>query len=120
MFKVKKEYQDLVPHQSQQEYQDLLKSIRENGYWEWCPIVTNEEGIILDGHHRWWACRELGIEPKVTAKTFNGRLREKLFVIDSNELGRRHLNYFQRIELQLERKPILQEIANPWAGSIRR
>ena len=50
-----KEYQDLVPHQSEQEYHELIHSLKVNGFWEHCPIVISEEGIILDGHHRWWA-----------------------------------------------------------------
>jgi ParB-like chromosome segregation protein Spo0J len=109
--KIIKEYQDLVPHQSKQEYHELIHSLKVNGFWEHCPIVISEEGIILDGRHHWWACQELGIEPKVIVKSFNDKLQEKLFVIDCNHRGRRHLSIFQRIELQIDRKPILQEIA---------
>ena len=105
------EYRALVPTQSDQEYQSLKQSIKENGFWESHPIVINSQGIILDGHHRHRACQELGIEPRVTIMKFENMPQEKLFVIDSNERGRRHLSIFQRIELALARKPILQEIA---------
>ena len=44
------------------------------------------------------------------AKAFDGELEEKLAVIDSNLTGRQ-LNTFQRIELALQKKPILEEIA---------
>ena len=106
-----KEYQDLVPHQSEQEYHELIHSLKVNGFWEHYPIVISEEGIILDGHHRWWACQELRIEPKVLVKSFSDKLQEKLFVRDSNLRGRRHLNIFQRIEPALGSKPILLDIA---------
>ncbi len=43
-------------------------------------------------------------------KNFPNNLAEKLFVIDCN-LKRRHLNSFQRVELALKSKPILQAIA---------
>jgi hypothetical protein len=108
--KIIDEYQALVPAQPEQEYQSLKQSIKENGFWNSHPIVTNENGIILDGHHRWWACRELGIEPRVIIMQFENKLQEKLYVINSN-LRRRHLNSFQRIELALRSKSILQEIA---------
>jgi DNA modification methylase/ParB-like chromosome segregation protein Spo0J len=108
--KISKEYQELVPHQSEQEYKELIQSIKEDGFWESHPIITSVDGFIIDGHHRWWASQELGVEPKIVVKSFKDKLEEKLFVINSN-LRRRHLNSFQRIELALARKPILQEIA---------
>ena len=105
-----KEYQNLVPSQSEQEYQSLKASIRANGFWKSNPIVVNKEGIILDGHHRYRACQELGIECSYVVHSFENKLLEKLFIIDSN-LKRRHLNNFQRVELALKSKPILEEIA---------
>src|SRR4030095_10110584 len=67
-------------------------------------------GIILDGHHRYKACQELGIEPKTIVREFNDKLEEQLFVIDCN-LRRRQLNDFQKTELALKSKSILKEIA---------
>jgi hypothetical protein len=105
------EYQALVPAQTEQEYQSLKQSIKENGFWDSNPIVINSEGIILDGHHRYRACQELGIIfNSCTRINFANKLQEKLYVINSN-LRRRHLNSFQRTELALKSKPILQEIA---------
>lgn len=107
---INKEYQDLVPSQSEQEYQSLKASIKANGFWTSNPIVVNKEGIILDGHHRYRACKELQVEPITTAELFDDRLEEKLYIINNN-LTRRQLNSFQRIELALKSKPILEEIA---------
>jgi ParB-like chromosome segregation protein Spo0J len=88
------EYADLVPPLSTEEYESLKESIKQNGLW--VPIVVNNQGIVLDGHHRFKACQELGIEEsKTTTREFKDKLEEKLFVIDCN-LSRRQLNDFQR------------------------
>jgi 16S rRNA G966 N2-methylase RsmD len=66
------------------------------------PIFVNQEGVILDGHHRWRIIQELGITSYETAiKHFHDPLHEKKFVIDVN-LRRRQLNGFQRAELYLK------------------
>jgi ParB-like chromosome segregation protein Spo0J len=53
---------------------------------------------VLDGHHRFKACKELGIEPDFEVRKFEDKLLEKKFVIEAN-LRRRHLNKFQLVEL---------------------
>lgn len=101
-------YANLVPDLSIQEYTELKQSIKEKG--QWVPIIINQNGIILDGHHRYKVCKDIGIEPRTLVQEFSDKLDEQLFVIDCN-LKRRHLNDFQRIELALKKKPILEEIA---------
>ena len=73
--KIIDEYRTLVPAQSDQEYQSLKQSIKENGFWGSNPIVINSEGIILDGHHRYRACQELGIEIRITIAKFENELQ---------------------------------------------
>jgi ParB-like chromosome segregation protein Spo0J len=102
------EYEKLVPEIPEQEFAAIKADINEKG--QLVPITVNDQGIILDGHHRYRACQELGIECEFVEKNFNNGLLEKLFIIDAN-LKRRHLNSFQRIELALKEKPILEEIA---------
>ena len=104
MIKIKDEYAKLIPELSGGEYNELKQSIKENGLWS--SIIVNKKGYILDGHHRYRICRELGISPSVTVKAFDEDLQEKLFVIDSN-LTRRQLSEFTRIEIALTKKPIL-------------
>ena len=60
MIKTSQEYASLVPQLSTEEYESLKQSIKENGLW--FPIVVNKDGVILDGHHRYKACQELGIK----------------------------------------------------------
>jgi ParB-like chromosome segregation protein Spo0J len=64
--KTSQEYADLVPPLSAEEYESLKESIKQNGLW--VPIVVNSQGIILDGHHRFKVCQELGPELKVEFK----------------------------------------------------
>ena len=106
--RINNDYQKLIFPLPEMDYQELKRSIKENGLWQ--PLIINPKGIILDGHHRFKACQELGIEPNWIVKTFDNDLHEKLFVIDCN-LKRRHLNVFQRIELALKKKPIYEELA---------
>lgn len=105
---VNNEYQDLVFPLSPQEYSSLKDSIQSNG--QYVPIVVNSQGVIRDGHHRYKICKELLLDPVTEVKSFPDKLSEQLFVIDCN-LKRRHLNSFQRVELALKSKPILEEIA---------
>jgi hypothetical protein len=107
--RISPEYASLVPELSPEKFELLKQSIKEaNGLF--APIIVNQDGIILDGHHRYKACQELGIEPKTIVREFSDRLEEQLFVIDFNLLGRQ-LNNFQRTVLALKSKPILEAIA---------
>ena len=53
-------YQPLPPL-SEDEYAALKEDIRVNGLTY--PIQVDENGNIIDGHHRKQICDELGIEP---------------------------------------------------------
>ena len=75
----------------------LKLSIQRHG--QYVPIIVNQDGVILDGHLRYGACQELGIKPEIRVRQFENRLEEKKFIIEVN-LRRRHLNEFQRSELQ--------------------
>jgi ParB-like chromosome segregation protein Spo0J len=106
--RINPEYASLVPELSPEEFESLKQSIKNaNGIY--VPIIVNQDGIILDGHHRYKACQELGIDPKTTVREFSDKLEEQLFVIECN-LIRRQLNNFQRTELALKSKPILEAI----------
>jgi len=103
------EYAELVPTLSKEDYNSLYKSIKENGLW--VTILTNPEGVILDGHHRYNICIALGIEPRFAIRTFENNLLEKKFVIECN-LHRRHLLDYQKGLLAKELLKIEQEEAN--------
>ena len=79
-------------------------------YGQWYPIVVTKQGIILDGHHRFKACQELNIEPKIEIKSSLSEIDQKIFVIDSN-LKRRQLNDFQKAELGYSLEGVYSEAA---------
>lgn len=96
------EYDKLLPRMSGEEFTELKASIEAEG--QHYPIVVNENLEVLDGHHRFRACTELGIEPDFEVRKFEEKLLEKKFVIEAN-LRRRHLNNFQLVELAV---PLLE------------
>ena len=55
----------LVPEISKSDYQSLKTSIKEDGLFS---NILNQHGVILDGHHRYRANQELGIEPSKDIK----------------------------------------------------
>jgi DNA modification methylase len=100
------EYEKIVSKLKSEEYQELKSSIAENGLYH--PIIINKDGFILDGHHRFKACCELGIitqqeKAKFEVKNFDNSYSEKIFVIDSN-LARRQMEPYSRVELVLLKK----------------
>ncbi len=96
------EYEKMLPTMTQEEFEQLKESIRTEG--QHYPIIANENLEVLDGHHRFRACTELGIDPDFEIRKFDDKLIEKKFVIEAN-LRRRHLNNFQLVELAV---PLLE------------
>lgn len=106
--RVNPEYEKLLPKMSDEEFAELKASIHAEG--QHYPIVVNEDLEILDGHHRFRACIELGVEPDFEVRKFEDKLLEKKFVIEAN-LRRRHLNKFQLVELGVPLLEIEKELA---------
>jgi ParB-like chromosome segregation protein Spo0J len=106
--RVNPEYEKLLPKMSDEEFAELKASIETEG--QHYPIVVNENLEVLDGHHRFRACVELGIEPDFEVRRFEDKLLEKKFVIEAN-LRRRHLNNFQLVELGVPLLEIEKELA---------
>jgi site-specific DNA-methyltransferase (adenine-specific) len=102
------EYEALMPHLSDDEYEALKSSIKSEGLF--VPIVVNRDGVILDGHHRFRACMETGLDPEYEVKEFPDLLSEKNFVIRVN-LNRRQLSTVQKAELALLVLPEIKDAA---------
>ena len=102
------EYEKLLPKMADEEFAELKLSIQTEG--QHYPIIVNEDLEVLDGHHRFRACTELGIEPDFEVCKFEDKLLEKKFVIEAN-LRRRHLNKFQLVELAAPLLEIEKELA---------
>ncbi|HYT43099.1 MAG TPA: ParB N-terminal domain-containing protein [Methylomirabilota bacterium] len=111
---IKKGYLNLIPPLSKVEFDLLKQSIKEEGMH--VPIIINKQGVVLDGHHRFRACRELGIPLQYLTKECKDPLEEKQYLIDVN-LRRRQLNEFQsrnRLLVRRYRKREGEEEDVPW------
>ncbi|HJT83163.1 MAG TPA: ParB N-terminal domain-containing protein [Nitrososphaeraceae archaeon] len=102
------EYSNLINPLKDLEYNSLRISVKEKGLY--LPIIINQDNVLLDGHHRFQICKELGIEPRFEVKKFEDPLDERQFIIDIND-KRRHLNDFQKAELAYELEKIESERA---------
>ena len=99
-------YREMVPPLGEKEKEALKSDIQKNGLHY--PGIINKDGVLLDGHHRYDACKELGLEFPCTTKYFNDDLDEAEFVISINLL-RRHLNTYQRTVLAINLEKIESE-----------
>jgi len=87
----------VMPDMAQEEYDALKEDIAERGVM--VPIEFDEQGNVLDGHHRLKICVELGIEdyPKIIRTGMSEP--EKWTHARKLNMARRHLTREQRREL---------------------
>ena len=107
-FAVDKEFMRLIPPLSEEEYRQLEQNIRSNGKLL-NPIIL-WDGVIVDGHNRFYICMEHGIEFEVKDMHFGSRDEAKLWILE-NQLGRRNLTDVARIELALRKEEMLKALA---------
>ena len=93
--KIDDEIRDLLPPLTEYEYKNLEQSILDEGCRE--AIVLWGE-IIVDGHNRYNICIKHNISFNTVQKEFASR-DEVINWIIKNQVGRRSLNDFQRIEI---------------------
>lgn len=85
----------LIPPLTQEEYTGLEQSILSEGCRE--AIIT-WNNIIIDGHNRYRICKTHNIPYRTEAKDFSSRDDVMLWMLQ-NQLSRRNLNDFQRVEM---------------------
>ena len=86
---------ELFPKLSEADFEEIKNSISA-GFDKRCPIYVFE-GKILDGRHRYQACKELGVTPEISV--FNGTIEAaKTFVANMN-LKRRNLTIQEKREI---------------------
>lgn len=106
----------LMPELPTWEFEALKESIRQHGVI--VPIIRDENGTIIDGHHRDRACRELRIKnvPTITlAGLTEDQKRDHALVLN---LVRRKINRKQMraiIATELRRTP---DISNQWLAEV--
>lgn len=89
----------VMPPLSPDEYQELYDSIKSEGVHE--PVHIDEDGVIIDGHHRSKIAKELGIPCPVITHDGLSESKKRSLAFTLN-LKRRHLNREQRRALGLE------------------
>lgn len=95
MITIDKEFQQLIPPLTEDEYSRLEQSIIEDGCRD--PLVTWGD-ILVDGHNRYKICQEHGIQFTTVSRDFSDRDDVKLWMMH-NQLARRNLNDAQRIAI---------------------
>jgi ParB/Sulfiredoxin domain len=83
----------LLPEMTADEFRELVEDIRVNGQQH--PILVDEDGMILDGRHRYRACSDLFKTPWVQT-VCNITEAGKITKIMSLNVHRRHLSTQQR------------------------
>jgi hypothetical protein len=78
---------------TKKEFAEFKKNLAKFGQSD--PIVV-QGSQILDGRHRYLACKELGIEPKIVEFRALGVAGDPVDWILAQNLARRHLNRVQR------------------------
>ena len=92
---IDKEFKSLIPPLTDDEYKGLEESILKEGCRD--ALVAWGETLI-DGHNRYEICTKYGIPFQTVQKNFSDRDSVKLWMMQ-NQLARRNLNEFQRIEI---------------------
>ena len=104
---VDSEFRDLIPPLNEEELKLLEASLVADGC-ESPLIVWN--GVIVDGHNRYAICRKHEIPFAIQEKDFSSRDDAMLWML-RNQLGRRNLNSYQRVELVLKFEPLVKSAA---------
>jgi N6-adenosine-specific RNA methylase IME4 len=101
-------YKNFVQPQSPAEFRAMMESIKKNG--QLVKGVKNQNNVLIDGHHRYEACKKLGIPFKCETRYFENEIAELEYIHDVND-KRRHYNEFQRAEQALKLKDELAKKA---------
>lgn len=89
------EFRAICPPLAEDEKRRLRESVLHEGVRD---AVATWNGTIVDGHHRYEICRDLGIDCPSRAIVFADRSAAKAWII-SNQLARRNLTDIQRAYL---------------------
>ena len=101
------EFRDLIPPLNEEELKLLEESLVADGCES--PIIV-WNGAIIDGHNRYAICRKHDIPFSIQEKHFDTRDEVMLWML-RNQLGRRNLNNYQRVELVLKFEPLVKNAA---------
>lgn len=107
------EFKSIIPPLSDSERRQLEDNLRADGCREPLSLWGN---IIVDGHNRYEICTGLGISFSTISMDFASREDAILWML-RNQLGRRNLTDFQRTEIALKMKPLIEVKAKENQGA---
>jgi hypothetical protein len=103
------EFRQLIPPVTKEEFEELERSILEDGCRD-AIVIWKRHGIIIDGHARYGICRTHGIPFDTRELPFENRDDAKEWII-RNQIGRRNISTFTRAELVSALKGLIAEKA---------
>ena len=104
MIQIDQEFKDLIPALTEEEYKQLEANILSEGVRD-SLLVWN--GILIDGHNRYEIATKYGLSYDVQEMEFADRAEAERWII-LNQFGRRNLSAYDRTELALKLKPIVE------------
>lgn len=107
MLEIKKEFKDLIPALTAEEFKQLEDNCLAEGIRE--KILT-WNGFIIDGHNRYEIATKWNLEYETESKFFKSEDDVKEWMI-LNQFGRRNLTLYQRTVLALELEGLFKEKA---------
>jgi hypothetical protein len=107
MLNVDKEFRDLFPQLTEDEFNQLEKNIIKDGCQS--PIIT-WKGYVVDGHNRYNICTKHDIKYQTDILTCSTKDEAIEWMID-NQLGRRNLTPIQKIAIAEKYRSIFEKKA---------
>lgn len=105
--RIDEEFKTLIPPLTDDEKNRLEKSLREEGCRDALVLWGD---ILIDGHNRYEICTRYDIPFKTVSMEFEDRDAAMLWMM-KNQLSRRNLTTFQRLEIVEKLKPVISKQA---------
>jgi len=102
--KIDNELRDLIPPLAEDELKQLESNLKKEG-WRNNERILTWNGFIIDGHNRYSICKLNSIKFKSEERKFKDKNEAILWMID-NQLGRRNIPDYARVELNLKKEDI--------------
>lgn len=111
--RIDEEFRTLIPPLTDDEKSRLEKSLREEGCRD-SLVVWGD--TLIDGHNRYEICTRYDIPFKTVSMEFENRDAVMLWMM-KNQLSRRNLTTFQRLEIVEKLKPVISKQAKERQGT---
>ena len=108
------ELQNLIPPLAEDEIKQLETNLLSEGWRDNEKIIV-WNGTIVDGHNRYFICAKHNIPFKTQEKSFVDKTAVILWMIN-NQLGRRNIPDYARVELNLRKEDLLKPKAKENQG----